>query len=163
LDINDDLGLAELLGQALILATEFVIFFLDRTALGLRAALVRGQTFEDAGLPFATPGDEVRRVKALSALQGANGAGLGGGGIGFRQDAQFVFGGEVRRLASATTSEFGNASAAGGGATVLPAAELRSASLRSSCLRSAAGKTVGEVGEIPLFFTLIPILALLSN
>jgi ABC-type uncharacterized transport system permease subunit len=94
LDINDDLGLAELLGQAFILATEFVIFFLDRTALGLRAALVRGQTFEDAGLPFATPGDEVRRVKALSALQGANGAGLGGGGIGFRQDAQFVFGGE---------------------------------------------------------------------
>ena len=26
-----------------------------------------------------------------------------------------------------------------------------------------AGKTVGEAGEIPLFFTLIPILALLSN
>jgi hypothetical protein len=26
-----------------------------------------------------------------------------------------------------------------------------------------AGKTVGEAGQIPLFFTLIPILALLSN
>jgi hypothetical protein len=45
----------------------------------------------------------------------------------------------------------------------LPAAALRDASLRSASLRFAAGKTVGEAGEIPLFFTLIPILALLSN
>src|SRR5580704_6441374 len=63
-----------------------------------------------------------------------------------------------RRLASATTSGFGRGGAGGSGATVLPAAALRSASLRS-----AAGKTVGEAEEIPLFFTLIPILALLSN
>src|ERR1035437_5209197 len=34
---------------------------------------------------------------------------------------------------------------------------------RSASLRSAAGKTVGEAEEIPLFFTLIPVLALLSN
>jgi hypothetical protein len=61
------------------------------------------------------------------------------------------------------TPGLGRGGAAGGGATVLPAAELRSVSLRSSDLRSAAGKTVGEAGEIPLFFTLIPILALLSN
>jgi hypothetical protein len=45
----------------------------------------------------------------------------------------------------------------------LPAAVLRSVSLRSSSLRSAAGKTVGEAEDIPLFFTLIPVLALLSN
>src|SRR5580704_12145240 len=68
-----------------------------------------------------------------------------------------------RRLASATTSGFGRGGAGGSGATVLPAAALRSASLRSASLRSAAGKTVGEAEEIPLFFTLIPILALLSN
>src|SRR5436853_3183286 len=68
-----------------------------------------------------------------------------------------------RRLASATTSGSGGGVAGGWGATVLPAAELRSASLRSTSLRSAAGKTVGEDEEIPLFFTLIPILALLSN
>jgi hypothetical protein len=49
------------------------------------------------------------------------------------------------------------------GATVLPAAVLRSVSLRSASLRSAAGKTVGEAEDIPLFFTLIPVLALLSN
>src|ERR1035437_6185423 len=68
-----------------------------------------------------------------------------------------------RRLASATISGFGRGAAGGPGATVLPAAELRSSSLRSSSLRPAAGKTVGEAEEIPLFFTLIPVLALLSN
>ena len=57
---------------------------------------------------------------------------------------------KVRRLALAKTSGSGRGRA---GATVLPAAALR----------SAAGKTVGEAEEIPLFFTLIPVLALLSN
>src|SRR5208283_2559051 len=70
---------------------------------------------------------------------------------------------KVRRLATATTSGSGRDGAGGSGATVLPAAALRSASLRSASLRPAAGKTVGEAEEIPLFFTLIPVLALLSN
>ena len=68
-----------------------------------------------------------------------------------------------RRLALATTSGFGRGGAGGSEAPVLPAAALRSASLRSASLRSAAGNTVGEAEEIPLFFTLIPVLALLSN
>jgi hypothetical protein len=59
LDINDDLGLADLLGQALVLTTEFLVLFLERSALRLRAALVRSQTLEDAGLPLTTPGDQV--------------------------------------------------------------------------------------------------------
>src|ERR1017187_5668067 len=70
---------------------------------------------------------------------------------------------KLRRLASATTSGSGRGGTGGPGATVLPAAELRSASLRSSSLRSATGKTVGEAEEIPMFFTSIPVLALLSN
>src|ERR1035437_9124060 len=70
---------------------------------------------------------------------------------------------KVRRLASATTSGSGRGGLGGSGVTVLPAAVLRSFSLRSSSLRSAAGKTVGEAEDIPLFFTLIPVLALLSN
>src|SRR5674476_205003 len=65
-----------------------------------------------------------------------------------------------RRLAWATTSGSGRG---GAGATALPAAALRSASLRSASLRSAAGKAVGEAAANPLFFTLIPVLALLSN
>src|ERR1035437_5612550 len=70
---------------------------------------------------------------------------------------------KLRRVPSATPSGSGRGGAGGSVATVLPAAELRSASLRSSSLRSAAGKTEGEAEEIPLFFTLIPVLALLSN
>src|ERR1035437_9911616 len=70
---------------------------------------------------------------------------------------------KARRLALATTSGSGRGGAGGSGAMVLPAAALRAASLRSASLRSAAGKTVGEAEEIPLFFTLIPVLALLSN
>src|SRR5437588_8921084 len=70
---------------------------------------------------------------------------------------------KVRGRASAITSGSGRGGLGGSGATVLPAAVLRSVSLRSSSLRSAAGKTVGEAEEVPLFFTLIPVLALLSN
>jgi hypothetical protein len=72
-----------------------------------------------------------------------------------------------RRLALATTSGFGRGGAGGSEAPVLPAPALRSASLRSASRRCAgAGETGGEAGEaedIPLFFTWIPILALLSN
>src|SRR5450631_2489927 len=74
---------------------------------------------------------------------------------------------KVRRLALATTSGSGRGGADGSEAPVLPTAALWSASLRSASLRcAAAGKTGGEAGEaedIPLFFTWIPILALLSN
>src|SRR5665811_410059 len=70
---------------------------------------------------------------------------------------------KVRRLAPTTTSGSGRARVGGSGATGLPAAALRETSLRSASLRSAAGNPVGEAEVIPLFFTLIPVLALLSN
>src|SRR5208283_2743481 len=70
---------------------------------------------------------------------------------------------KVRRLAPATTSGSGRGRAGGWGATLLPSAALRSVSLRSASLRSAEGKSVEEAEEIPLFFTSIPVLALLSN
>jgi hypothetical protein len=84
LDINDDGGLAEFLGQALVIPTELLDLLFLRTSFGLGAALVRGQALEDSGLPLSTPGDEVRGVEALAALQGANGAGLGNGVVGLR-------------------------------------------------------------------------------
>jgi hypothetical protein len=94
LNIDDDLGFAQLLGQALVLPAEFLDLLLLRTAFGLGAALVRGQALENAGLSFATPGDQVRGVQALAAQKGSDGAGLCGGGIGLRQDALLVLGGE---------------------------------------------------------------------
>src|SRR6266700_6799264 len=67
---------------------------------------------------------------------------------------------KVRRLLPATTSGSGRGGAA---AALLPAAALRSDSLRSASQRCAAGSKAGEVEAIPLIFTLIPVLALLSN
>jgi hypothetical protein len=98
LNINDDLGFAQFLGQALVLPAEFLHFLFLRIAFGLGAALVRSQALENAGLPLATPGDQVRGVKAFAAQQGADGAGLSGGGIGLSQDTQFVFRGEGSAL-----------------------------------------------------------------
>jgi hypothetical protein len=40
---------------------------------------MRSQALEDAGLPFATPGDAVRRVKFFATLLGADHARLSGG------------------------------------------------------------------------------------
>ena len=163
MNIDDDLGFTQFLGQALVVPAEFLHFLFLRITFGLGAALVRGQSLENAGLPLATPSDQVRGVKTFAAQQGADGAGLCGGGVGLSQDAQFVFGGEGSALGTGDNLRVGRGRAGASGATVLPAAALRAASLRSASLRSAAGKTVGEAEEIPLFFTLIPVLALLSN
>ena len=62
-----------------------------RIASGLRAALMRGQTFQHAALAFAPPGDQMRRVQTLAPEQGPDAAGLSGRGIGLLQNALFVF------------------------------------------------------------------------
>ena len=67
LNINDDLGFTQLLGQALVVLAELLVVFFLRVAFGLGAALVRGQALEDAGLPLATPCDQVRGVKIFTA------------------------------------------------------------------------------------------------
>jgi hypothetical protein len=98
LNINDDGGFAEFFSEALVLAAELLHFLLLRVPLGLGTALVRSQTLENAGMPLATPGDEVREVKAFAALQGANGARLSGCGIGLSQNPKFVLSGEGATL-----------------------------------------------------------------
>jgi hypothetical protein len=98
LNIHDDLGFTQLLGQALVLPAEFLHFLFLRIPFGLGTALVRSQALENAGLPLATPGDQVRGVKTFAALQGPDGAGLSGGGVCLGQDAQFVLGGEGSTL-----------------------------------------------------------------
>jgi hypothetical protein len=98
LNVDDDFGFTQFLGEALVLAAEFLHFVVQRIPFGLGAALVRGQALENSGLPLATPRDQVRGVEAFAALQGADGAGVSGGGVGFSQDAQFVLGGEGAAL-----------------------------------------------------------------
>jgi hypothetical protein len=98
LNINDDGGFAQLLGEALVLAAELLQFLLLRIPLRLRTALVRGQALENAGLALTTPSDEVRGVKAFAALQGADRAGLSGGSIGLSQNPQFVLSGKGAAL-----------------------------------------------------------------
>jgi hypothetical protein len=98
LNIDDDLGFTQLLGQALVLTAELLHLLFLWIPFGFGAALVRGQALENAGLPLAAPGDQVRGVKALAALQGADGAGLCGSGVRLSQDAQLVFGGERSAL-----------------------------------------------------------------
>src|SRR5664279_5699355 len=90
LDIDNNRGFTQLLGQALILPAELLHFLFLWVAFGLGAALVRGQALENAGLPFATPGDQVRGIESVAALQGADGAGLCGSSVRLSQEAQFV-------------------------------------------------------------------------
>jgi len=67
LNINDDLGFTQLLGQALVVLAELLYLLILRIAFGLGAALVRGQALENAGPPLATPGGQVRGVKIFTA------------------------------------------------------------------------------------------------
>src|ERR1039458_4507319 len=94
LNINDDCGFAQFLGEVLVLPAELLHFFFLRIPFGLGTALMRGEALENAGLPLATPSNEVRAVKAFAALQGTDGARLSGGGIGLSQNPQFVLSGE---------------------------------------------------------------------
>src|SRR5664280_2951370 len=75
LNIDDNRGFTQFLRQALVLPAELLDFLFLRGALGLGAALGRGQALENAGLPFATPSDQMRGVEALAAQQRADGPG----------------------------------------------------------------------------------------
>jgi hypothetical protein len=68
-----------------------------------------------------------------------------------------------RRLASTTTSGSGRTGGAATGASGVASAALRSTSLRSDSLRSAKATPDEEPKTTTLCFTLIPLLALLTN
>jgi hypothetical protein len=67
LNINNYRSFTQFLGETLVLPAELLHFLLLRVAFGLRAALERSQALENAGLPFAAPGGQVRGVKAFAA------------------------------------------------------------------------------------------------
>src|SRR5207248_9073946 len=82
----------------MVLAAEPLHFLFLRVPLGVGTALMRGQSLENTGLPLATPGDEVRGVKAFAALQGADGTRLSSRGISLSQNPQFVLSGAAAAL-----------------------------------------------------------------
>ena len=98
MNINDDGGLAQFLGEALVLPTQLLHLVFLRVAFGLGAALVRRQALEHAGLALAPPRDQMGGVEAFAAQQGSDAAWAGRGGIGLSQDGKFVFGGEGSTL-----------------------------------------------------------------
>jgi hypothetical protein len=98
LNINHDSGLAQFLGQALVLPAQFLHLVILRIAFGLGAALVRGEALEDSGLTLAPPGDQVGRVESFAAQQGAEATRTGRGSISLGQDGHLVLGGEGSTL-----------------------------------------------------------------
>ena len=55
LDIDDDSGFAQLFDEASVLLLQLLIYFLQRVALGFRAALLRRQGLANSGLRFPPP------------------------------------------------------------------------------------------------------------
>src|SRR5436190_23832970 len=55
LDVDDDLGLAQLLGQTIVRMLKLLILFRKRIALGLRPTLAWLQALPNARISFAPP------------------------------------------------------------------------------------------------------------
>jgi len=94
LNVDHDVSLTQIFTQVRILTAKLLGFLFHRITLGLRPALLRRQGLEDAVGPLAPPGCQQRRVQAFPAEENSDTASCGGGGLGFLQDAQFVFRGE---------------------------------------------------------------------
>src|SRR5271167_306109 len=97
LNVDDDLGFAQLFGKARVVLLKFLNFLLRRIALGFGAALLRSQRVANAGGALAPPGAEKRRVQAFAAQQRSDATGAFRL-VGFGQDALFVLGGEAAAL-----------------------------------------------------------------
>src|SRR6202790_3996763 len=94
LNIDDDLGFAQLFGEAGMVAEQLVVFVLQRIAFGFGTALLRCQSLAYAGFALAPPGRQQRRVQPLPAEQCSDAA-EAFGLVGFRQNVVFVLGGEA--------------------------------------------------------------------
>src|SRR5256884_887295 len=64
LDVDDDVRLTQIFGQASVLSAKSLDFFFHRVALGLRPAFLWGQSLEDSLGPFSPPVGQQRRVRS---------------------------------------------------------------------------------------------------
>jgi hypothetical protein len=90
LDVDDDVRLTQIFGQACVLTAKFLDFFFHRVALGLRPAFLWGQSLEDSMGPLAPPVGQQRRVQTFAAEKGAKATSRRRSDFGFLQDALFV-------------------------------------------------------------------------
>jgi hypothetical protein len=66
LNINDDLGLAQLFGEASVVLLELLDLLLDGVALGFGAPLVWRERLASSGSTLTPPSGEKRRVQTFA-------------------------------------------------------------------------------------------------
>src|ERR1035437_407713 len=94
LNVDDDFRFTQFFAEVLILATQILVFLVERAALGLGATLLWCQGMEDSRGAFVPPRHQMRGVQPLPPEQGADATGLLFGLIGFGQDTLLVVGRE---------------------------------------------------------------------
>ena len=93
LNVDDEVGLTQIFGQACILTAKHLIFFLQRVALGLRPTFLRSQSLKDSMGPFSPPIGQQRRVQTFATEKGAQAASRCSSDFGFFEDVLLIFGG----------------------------------------------------------------------
>src|ERR1700723_1367883 len=91
LDVDDEVRLTQIFGEAGVLATQLLNFVFHRIALGLRPALPRGQSLEHSLSPLAPPIGEQRRVQTFAAEQSAQTTSRRSNNFSFFEDALLIF------------------------------------------------------------------------
>jgi hypothetical protein len=160
LDVDDDVGLAQLFVEARILTLQLLHLFRHGIALGLGAALLRSQ-----GLPhplglFSPPIDQQRGVQTFAAEKCADGAAGDSRRLRLAQDAPFVFRGVATPLGFGHNFGVRARDRQGAAGTGAP---LRCGSLRSPPLRSAPAPAPETTPREFLFILDSSLLALLIN
>src|ERR1700687_6342486 len=93
LELDDDVRLTQIFGQASVLSAKFLDFFFHRVALGLRPAFLWGQSLENSLGPLSPPVGQQRRVQTFAAEKGAKTTARRRSDFSFLQDALFVLSG----------------------------------------------------------------------
>ena len=118
MNVDDDLGFAQLFGEAQVVAAQLGILIADGITLGLRTTLLRSESLRDSGLPFAPPSREQRRVQSFAPEQRSD-ATRAFGLIGLGEDALLVLSGKAAALGLGHDFGIGVASYAAGGTGTL--------------------------------------------
>ena len=95
MDIDDDFGIAQLFGEALIFAAQLFEFCGEGIELGFGAAFLWGEGLEVGGVAFAAPVGQERGIEPFAAEESTDAG----------ENTELVFGGEASALGLA--NDFG--------------------------------------------------------